>query len=707
MNRPSGCSAGFGFALALGCAVWLSPRSSRAQPIDVATATGSFTGGGVTLTADDLRRFAKEHAAHRAAVAAESMAPMPADATGDSPDGGDTPVAAGAGPRGGGVGNVLIVECNGAFGYDTIQGAIDAAVDGDVVVVLPNDCTPEGRWFETIDFLGKAIRVQSGNPSDPAVVSTTVLAGDLEDPIIQMHSGEHGDSVVDGFTIVDGKFGIHTDGANPSLMNCHMSGNTFGIGTGLIQASGPISVIHCDFVDNANSHVLSKSAMLFVTDCHFGELLDSESSFIAVSASFPPSSDDFPCGSPMNNLCSSIFNSCVFEGITGRPRVINVHSTLMHDCTFQNCEAENVLVWAFYAELTGCTFEDNSGPCADLKIADISECNFISNTSESLASLTIASGGFSSVRNSSFIDNQNTEWGAAIEISIYGAKVDGCAFVGNVSGQIGAAIKSHSSIWTSLIDDCRFVSNQATYGGAVWMHDASFRSCLFAGNRAAVTGGAIYAFNSTVENCTIIGNLAADFAGGVTGAQISNSILYHNRDADGEGTSAQYVQGATATYCDIQDLTYDFTPGGIPNAEAGNFDAEPMFVDPGSWDDGGTPDDFSDDVFTPGDYHLLAGSPCIDAGDPAFVPDEGATDVDGEPRVMGCRVDIGADELTQNDVTVGDFDGDGAVTVADVPFFVQSTLGSTGAEACVADVNGDGRNDGRDVSVYVALLIAG
>jgi len=48
-----------------------------------------------------------------------------------------------------------------------------------------------------------------------------------------------------------------------------------------------------------------------------------------------------------------------------------------------------------------------------------------------------------------------------------------------------------------------------------------------------------------------------------------------------------------------------------------------------------------------GDVHLTAASPAIDAGDPGFVPDAGETDLDGGPRVLGPRVDIGADEAAR------------------------------------------------------------
>ena len=43
--------------------------------------------------------------------------------------------------------------------------------------------------------------------------------------------------------------------------------------------------------------------------------------------------------------------------------------------------------------------------------------------------------------------------------------------------------------------------------------------------------------------------------------------------------------------------------------------------------------------------HLRPTSSAINAGDPAFVPADGEGDLDGEPRVRGGRVDIGADEV--------------------------------------------------------------
>jgi hypothetical protein len=59
---------------------------------------------------------------------------------------------------------------------------------------------------------------------------------------------------------------------------------------------------------------------------------------------------------------------------------------------------------------------------------------------------------------------------------------------------------------------------------------------------------------------------------------------------------------------------------------AGNQTAPPLFVDAAG-----------------GDYREAAGSPTIDAG--AATPENGPTDLDGEPRTQGAAPDIGADEI--------------------------------------------------------------
>jgi hypothetical protein len=82
----------------------------------------------------------------------------------------------------------------------------------------------------------------------------------------------------------------------------------------------------------------------------------------------------------------------------------------------------------------------------------------------------------------------------------------------------------------------------------------------------------------------------------------------------------------------------------------GSVDIDPRFVLPGYWADANNvnivvePND-PNAVWMDGDYHLRSDSPCINVGDPNYVPGPNETDMDGEQRVMLGRVDMGADEF--------------------------------------------------------------
>ncbi len=138
----------------------------------------------------------------------------------------------------------------------TIQAGIDAAFDGDIVTVA------SGTYVETIDFHGKAIRLQSGEGADGTVIDGNELGS-----VVTFSDGESADAIIDGFTIQNGMGpyfeespgywrhcggGIFCSSSSPTITNCTISGNTAGYdGGGLFgfYLSSP-TVMQCEISDN-------------------------------------------------------------------------------------------------------------------------------------------------------------------------------------------------------------------------------------------------------------------------------------------------------------------------------------------------------------------------------------------------------------------------------------------------------------------------
>lgn len=252
----------------------------------------------------------------------------------------------------------------------------------------------------------------------------------------------------------------------------------------------------------------------------------------------------------------------------------------------------------------------------------------------------------------------------------------------------------------------RFLGNFATFfGGGIYNESGQFGrvdlfNTLISGNISASSGGGVYNQQFgwvTLQNCTVASNVASVSVGGILNstngvAIVNNSILWGNRDSNGMVQSSQIAPAPPViNYTCIQGHT------GFPGT-VGNTGADPLFVDADGADNGpGTVDD---------DLQLAPTSPAIDAGDPNVDPALlGPVDLDGRPRILCGRVDMGAFEVQ---FALGDYNCDGTVDLSDFADWSTCMTGPAKAftaPACSAfDFIVDNHIDLRDFAEFQRLI---
>ncbi|MFC1991695.1 choice-of-anchor Q domain-containing protein [Chloroflexota bacterium] len=205
--------------------------------------------------------------------------------------------------------------------------------------------------------------------------------------------------------------------------------------------------------------------------------------------------------------------------------------------------------------------------------------------------------------------------------------VTNCSFITNTASNGGGGMFNLFS--TPILTNCSFITNTASlFGGGMYNFECAptVTNCSFIDNIAGFSGGGIGndVSSPTLTNCTFIGNTASVRGGGMSNLYssptVTNCIFWNNTPNEiYDESSNPYV-----TYCDVQ--------GGYSGS--GNINANPLLN---------------------ATLHLMAGSPCIDAGN-NFAPAIPATDFEGDPRLIDDPatpdtglgtphiVDMGADE---------------------------------------------------------------
>jgi hypothetical protein len=188
----------------------------------------------------------------------------------------------------------------------------------------------------------------------------------------------------------------------------------------------------------------------------------------------------------------------------------------------------------------------------------------------------------------------------------YGGTLYNCTFTNNSAGWGGGAADSTLYNCTLSGNTTHRVTGGGGGGGGVYL--STLNNCTLTGNSAEDGGGAYW---GTFYNCTLTGN-SAGWGGGAFTSTLYNCIVYFNSASVG----ANYDSSCTPNYCCTAPL---------PTNGVRNITNAPLFID-----------------YTNGNLRLQSNSPCINAGNNAYVTT--TTDLDGNPRIVNGTVDIGAYE---------------------------------------------------------------
>ncbi len=352
--------------------------------------------------------------------------------------------------------------------FPTIQAGIDAATDGDVVVIADGQYTGDGN--RDINFRGKAITVRSKNGPEGCIIDCERLGRGF---LFDQHGTD--DAVLAGVTIIRGFApdkdpvggGIAVRRGSPLIRDCIIRDCDAGIAGGGVMVSSGAMLRNCGIFDNraeSAGGVLASGAQLIncvisgnVTNDLGGGIAASFGVIRGCTITNNQSTENLDGGGGIYASYDLLVKDCVIEGNSAKNGGgISVYSNcVIRDCRIADNRAENTGGGIVVSSYPGVTAVEN--------------CNITGNTARSGAGVTVWS--VATLTNCQMTNNTATESGGAVAIfrGYYGGEptpIANCTFTNNaapVGGAVFVGVDRPASIvnsilWNNTPDEVGFVN---------------------------------------------------------------------------------------------------------------------------------------------------------------------------------------------------------------------------------------------------------
>jgi parallel beta-helix repeat protein len=481
----------------------------------------------------------------------------------------------------------------------TIQAGINAAVDGDIVLVADGTYTGSGNY--NIDFHGKAVTVRSENGYDACTIDCQQSGRGFS-----FTSGEGLDSALEGFTIINGMAenggAIYCEAASPAINGLAIIGCEAAEGGGGIYAlDSSIRVDSCTIEECLARH-------------GGGIMTEGDGAPEIVDSIIRENAEDWRAGGIEEHTTGhSLISGCQISDNVGEGIMCGGPITVTGNLVSGNSQS-GIRVSGSDVTIEGNTIIGNSsgGDGGGLYVS----CNGLIANNYIYGNDARKGGGmylFSSeilVTNNFVVANTASNGG--------GIAMNGIHFVGTIHGNV-------------------IMDNSAHWGGGLYTLNAganpTLSNNLVTGNHADSGAGMLCDYLSTPQltGNTIVGNTATRRGGGLScfgGADVTvtDSIFWGN-----QATYGYQLDLGSRYQPSVLTISHSDIEGGRPD----------VFVAPNCTLDWGEGMIDQDPLFVSGplgDHYLsqvAAGqpetSPCVDAGDPSGDPPEGTTRTDERP----------------------------------------------------------------------------